>query len=288
MHMDSRLREKAPKRLDAIAAEFVKQFFLRLSMPTGTKCVIEDEWDGQAIDLREFCKERFVIASVSKKFKINGCSFSVTHTQCRARVAKRHEVLLCADERVVRPFELPLSCTTTRAPLKVDGNPFFYVAFVSGDVLNQRVTDDRLGFSLPEHNEPDSEAGSLPFSPNEQLPSLEAIGAKVAEAAQQFLQSVLDPLREAHRKRIEDFCKYNFVLRPIRTHEMASLMLIPVGLPEEDFERAVWGVYHKWKSDIRSRFKKMAETVRQNASALSEYREKYGEILRDLSEMAFH
>ena len=288
MEMEPRLRDKTAKRLDAIAAEFVKHFFKRLSMPGGTRCVIEDEWDGQKIDLRQFCNDRFVLASEVEPIKINGHQFSVTHTRCRTRVASRHEVLLCAKERVVRPVDLPLSCTTTRAALKVDGSQFFYVAFVSGDILNQKVSDDRLGFSLPERDAPESEEVGMLFPLNEQLPSLEAIAAKVAESAQKFLQSVLDPLREAHRTRIEAFCKRNVVFRPILKHRREKLMNIPVGLPDEEFERAVWNVYHEWKSDIRSRFKKMAETVRLNAAALVEYRTRYSEILRDLSEMAFH
>ncbi len=288
LNFEPRLQDKAPKRLDAIAAEFVRHFFKRLSMPGGAACLIEDEWDKQTIDLRNFCRERFVIATESEPLEIDGHSFSIVHTRCRARVARRHEVLLCANGRVVCPFDLPTSCTTTKESLKTNGIPFFYVAFVSGEILNQKVTDDRLSFSLPINEDQDPQQQTLPFSTEGQLPLLSTIVNKVAKSAQRFLKSDLDPLLDAHRQRIEEFCTKNVLFRPVLKHRREKLMLIPVGLPDDEFERAVWSVYHEWKSDIRSRFKKMADSVRQNAEALRDYRALYGDILRELSEMAFH
>ena len=69
---------------------------------------------------------------------------------------------------------------------------------------------------------------------------------------------------------------------------MDQLMNISFGLSEREFEKEVWGIYHQWKGEVRRRFGEMAKTVRENTDELREYREGYREILRDVSQVAFH
>lgn len=281
--IDQRFVEKFPKRLETIAGRLVVHFFRRLSRDDGPVCTLTDDWDDSQIDLRRFCRENFILEQRSEPIEILARPYTVTHVRAQRRVVDRHEVLFCGNGRVVCSKELPSTYSITRDPLKVNGDEFFYAAFLESPVLDKATRTDRLSLALDEDDSnrlPDPDAGDSP--------SIQKLVAEVGERAREFLKDVLDPLEAGHKNRIEEYCKHNVVFRPLLKHKMDALLKIPVGLPDDDFAQAISRVYHIWKADIRSRFQKMAKTVRENTDELQVYREGYQEILRDLSELAFH
>ena len=273
--------ESFPKKLDTIAARLAVHFFHRLSRDVGPTCTLEDDWNSEVIDLRKFCQEKLILRQESETIKILGKPYNVTHVRAQTRVMERHEVLFCGNGRVVCSKELPSTYCFTRESLKLNNQDFFYAAFIESPVLDEATRMDRLSLKLN-----DDDTDQLPNIDDN--PSIQLILAEVGFRARNFLNDVLDPLQEAHEKRINEFCKQNVVFRPILKHKRDALLKIPVGLPDDEFAQAISRVYHDFKSEVRNRFKKMARTVRENTEDLNVYREKYREMLRNLSELNFH
>ncbi len=281
----SRLRDKAPKALDAIARQIAEHFFKRLSVGSQACLVLRDEWSRRDIDLRTFCNEEMVLEKSEVALTVGTHVLQVTHTKCRIRVADKHQVHLCADNRVASSYPLSTIHLPTKGSLANGDNKYFYVAFVEGDILNREATQDRLGFTLPD--QANVEQAELPYSEDQPV-SIEEIIHAVGVAAKEFLKADIDPLREKHKERIEKFCNSGVIYRPLLSQRMDQLMLIPMNLPDAEFEQSIWRVYHDWKSDVRQRFNQMAKTVQENISDLNIYRDSYRVALRDLNQMAMH
>jgi len=281
-----RLRRKAPKALDAIARQIAEHFFKRLSVGSQISIHLKDDWDGRAIDLRKFCNEEMVIDKAEASLEIGTHVFRVTHTKCRTRVSDKHQVHLCANNRVVTSHALNTFHLPAKGALACGEDKYFYVAFVEGDILDSEATQDRLGFTLPHEEEGDRE-GELKLG-DDALPSIEKIVTAVGGAAKEFLKTDIDPLLKQHRERIEVFCRSDVVYLPLLKHRMDKLMLIPINLTDSEFEQAIWKIYHEWKFDVRQKFNQMAKTIRDNVQDFRIYREGYREALRDLNQMAMH
>lgn len=280
----SHLRRQCPKHMDAIARHIVQHFFSRFSSSKGILCVLEDEWDGTNRDLRKFCHDEFLLEQTEDSLSVGSHAIQVKHTRCRTGAVNQHQVMFLVDGRVVTTKELPPRFTATKKSLTKGAEKFFYVAFISGDVI--KATEDRLTLTLPE-DESDVSRSLLADDPDA-LPTKQEVVNAVGKVAKQFLESVLRPLEDEHRKRIEDFCRRSFAFRPLLTQRIDTLLEIPIGLADDEFEQAVRQVYHQWKSALRSEFNQMAKTVRENVKAWEEHRDRYREVLQSVGEMAMH
>ncbi|QDS88751.1 Histidine kinase-, DNA gyrase B-, and HSP90-like ATPase [Rosistilla ulvae] len=280
-HFEQKYRKKAPKHLDAITRSFVQHFFQRFSVDDGISCEITDKWDDREIDLHRFCSEEFMIRKQEQTIQINGHDLSITHSKCKTRVADKHEVMLCANGRVVTQHDVPKGILPTKKKLDSAQGGYFYVAFVNGFVLDSNANPDRLGFAL----EDVSEDGDL--FPDD-LPTIQMIVDEVSKAGREFLASDIDPLEAEHRKRIIEYCNKKLPYMPLLTHRIEHLMQIPFGLSEREFDKEVWSIYSDWKGDIRKRFRQMSKTVRENTDQLREFTEGYREIIRDMGQMAVY
>ena len=278
------LKNKCPKNVQTIARHIVEHFFSRFSSKERITCLLEDEWDAAEIDLYKFCQDEFLLEQSADSFLVGNHQIQVNHTRCKTGAVKQHQVVFVADGRVVTSKELPPRFTATRKALTKGADRFFYVAFVSGDVI--QATENRLGITLPD--EGNDESRTLLEDDPDAPPTKQEVVNAAGRAAKEFLESVLRPLQEEHRDRINEFCKRNFAFRPLLTQRMDTLLEISIGVPDEEFEQAVRQIYHQWKSDVRSDFNQMAKTIRENVEAWNEHRDRYREVLESVSEMAMH
>ncbi len=281
---DFRLRKRAPKSLHAIAKQIVTHFFKRFSVKSNIACKVIDEWNGVSLDLEKFCREEFLISRKRVPIRVGSYPLTVTHTKCRASVVDKHQIMLCANGRVVSIYDVPASRMAIKNRLHTNSEAYFYVGMVEGELLDARNTDNRLGFSLNEHDEPDL----LPGTDEDDEPSIARILDTVGKAAKKFLKGDIDPLEAAHRQRIIEYCTSHVVFRPLLRQKMDELMQIPLGLPEADFEKSVWRIYYRWKEDIRDRFKAMTKSVRDHNDAWEKYRDSYRHALRELNQLALY
>lgn len=280
---DHRFCDCFPKKLETLAGYFVVHFFRRLSRPEGTECFLCDDWDGSEIDLRSYCRDKFILKQASEQISILGRDYQVTHVRAHKRTANHHDVLFCGNGRVVCAKELPNTFCVTRDALSSEGTEFYYAAFVESEVLDQATRTDRMSLNLEE-----KESEDQLYPENGDSPSLNKLVNEIGARARMYLHDVLGPLEGNHKRRVVEYCKKNVVYRPLLKHRMDPLLNIQVGLSEEEFEAAVSRIYFEWKSDVRARFRQMARTVQQNTAELGEWRTGYQEILSTMSELAFH
>ncbi|MCM2375081.1 ATP-binding protein [Aporhodopirellula aestuarii] len=280
-HFEGFYCRKAPKLPDAIARQFAVHFFQRLSVDDGITCLLIDEWDSSTLNLHEFCKTEFMLRKEDQTLTVNGHDLTVTHSKCKTRVAEKHQIMLCANGRVVKPFDVPAGVLPTRKKLNSPQGGYFYIGFVCAPLLDENATQDRLGFALEETLD------STELLPDD-APSLQHIVDAVSNAGRDFLASDIDPLEAEHRKRVYEYCDEKLLYRPLLSNRMEQMMAMPFGLSDREFAKEIWSIYSEWKGDIRKRFNAMAKTVRENTDKLRDFTDQYREILRDMSQMAFY
>ncbi len=228
-NFEPRYSKKAPKALDAIARSFVVHFFQRFSVSAGSQCLIVDDWDDTKLNLNQFCHSEFMLKKLDEPISIGSYPLMITHTKCKTRVADKHQIMLCANGRVVRTVDLPKDALPTKKKLDSGDGGYFYVAFVNGSVLDEHANQDRLGFALEEAT------GETVFE--DDLPSIQQIAEAVGAAGRKFLAADIDPLEEEHRQRVIKYCTDNIAYRPLIKNRMEQLMTISFGSLSESLRK---------------------------------------------------
>lgn len=279
-------RSAFPRNADGLARRIVKHFFKRLSMSDLIKCIVIDSWKNESIDVGKMCREEFILQQESVPILYLGQQYRLTHVRVKSSAAKRHELLICGQTRVVVERDLGSKFIFQKRPINADDGSCFYAGFLEGEVLERALREDRLSFNLPEREEDDD--GQLGFEMNPEKPSIESLMDLVGDSAELFLKSFAEPIRDDRKKRIEEFCRRNPVYRPLLSHRLSELMRIPSHLTDQQFSEEVGAIYHRWKAETKANFATLTKSVRQNKEALANYSATYRKALRDLNELAFH
>ena len=274
-----------PKSADAFARRLIRHFFKRLSLQKESSVFITDTWTGDRIDVVKLCREEFMLEQKVESIKILNREYSLTHVRLKKNAGKRHEMLLCGQERLVKARDLGPSLSWLRRAIPADEGAFFYAGFLEGKVLDASLQEERLSFNLPDSIE--SEEGELDFGEDPDRPSLERLVHDVAKSAKRFLSDHVAQLEEEHWKRIREFCRNNPVYRPLLTSRKKELLAIPENATTDAFSEAIGAIYHRWKSDTKLRFKRLSKTVRSNLETQEAYLAEYRKTLRDINELAF-
>ncbi|AMV35709.1 hypothetical protein VN12_26690 [Pirellula sp. SH-Sr6A] len=278
------LREKCPKNISAVANQIALHFFKRLSISGGIRCELHDAFDGQIIDLHTFFREEMLLSDKRSRFTLRNEEFVVTQTKCKTKAANRHQIMLCANGRVVSTHAVPAGFIQSKAKLDDGNDQFFYVALVESQLLDSNCSNDRTRFLLDEEDDDVNSPSLLESS----TPSISSILTEVGKLCKKFLRKEVAPLEVIHQRRIEELCRSNMNFKPLLKQKQKELFELPYDLSDSELEKSVWRIYSQWKYEIRTRFSSMTKSVRDNNNKWMEYRDRYRSTLHELSQMAMH
>ncbi len=142
-------KDECPRQLDIIAQRLIGHFLPLFLDPNGPALSLADAI-GPPIDLRTFFRDNFQAFATERSFSIDGQAFTLSGFRLRGALADHHELVYAAHFREVIMERLSRFLPNLRNKLSEADNPgFYYLAFVQGQLLDEKVNNERTDFSIP-------------------------------------------------------------------------------------------------------------------------------------------
>lgn len=230
-----RYRAACPKLLDAIARrtiEHVMEYFL---LKTAPQIVISEAHDDREIDLHQLVEQQLSPQVEEQKLTVKGEVFDLRHVLIRAPADTPHRMHYCAHERVVEEDNLQKLIPHLETTLPgADGEGRIHAGYVTGRLLDERVDEERTGFTIDSR-------GEIPF---EGGPAREDITEAAIEAAKEYLAPRTAEVREKVVQRVQQMVETNQPrYRPVLKHRLAQVAELSSNLSDElthEFGDPLW------------------------------------------------
>lgn len=278
---------KTPKSLEGIATALLEHILWYFIRDEGVPQIrlLEAE-GGEPIDLGELLEQHMHKSAETQKFVVKENEFWVTHCKIRASKNKGHALGYCAAGRLVKEEHLKGKLPGLNASISDADGEFLYAAFITGDFLNERVFEMRVGFNIDEEIEGLFAKTEITFKD---------IREAVLPLSKAFLGDALTENLAAGTDRLDDYvAKVAPGYRPILTHIPAEELAIDPAITDKDLDlllhRHTYQVEQKLKSDGHDLMKpKVGESEDDYTKRLDQYLEIADDLkASDLAKYVMH
>lgn len=191
--------DECPRQLDIIAQRLIGHFLPLFLDAAGPTLTLADS--AEQIDLRAFFRDNFQAFATERTFTLGGHTFTLSGFRLRGALADHHELVYAAHFREVITERLAKFLPNLKSKLNdPDNASFYYLAFVQGQFLNDKVNSERTDFSIRrETAAADRDAGSsgaegaAPELFADEI-SLKSIREGALEAVSEDLKSFMDEI----------------------------------------------------------------------------------------------
>lgn len=272
MGFDESFRKQVPTKGESIAnqlLEHVLWYFVRNEdVP---KILVEDS--GEIIDLDALYDQHMHASAYHETITIRDYSFDLTHIKFRASVNKKHQLALCAANRLVKEESIQGKLPGLYGKISDTSGEFTYTCYVSSDYLNDHVRSERTSFDIAEDVED---------MLNEV--SFKDIRDAVLERTKEYLQDVLAENVSAGRKRVDDFINNHAPrYRPIANYVSEELLIVD---PEKSDKELELHLHAQWYEVERQLVNEGHDIMQpQNEEHIEEYKERLSEYLRKAEDL---
>lgn len=269
---DEDFRKQVPAKGLSIAnqlLEHVLWYFVRQS--SAPKILVEDE--DEVFDLDTLLEEHMHASAFNETIIIRDFSFDLTHFKFRASVNKKHQLALCAANRLVKEESIQGKVPGLYGKISDSSGEFIYTCYVSSDYLNEHVRSERTSFDIAE--DVDDLLGEVTFKDIR-----EAVLARTKE----YLQDVLTENISAGRQRVDDFINNHAPrYRPIANYIAEELLIVD---PEKSDKELELHLHAQWY-EVERQLVSEGHDIMQPKSEdhLEEYKERLGDYLRKAEDL---
>lgn len=222
----------------------------------------------------------------TQKFIVKNNEFWVTHCKIRASKNKGHALGYCAAGRLVKEEHLKGKLPGLNTSISDADGEFSYAAYITGDFLNDRVFEMRVGFNIDEEMEGLFAETEITFKD---------IREAVLPLAKVFLGDALVENLAAGADRLDDYvAKVAPGYRPILAHIPAEDLAIDPAISDKDLDlllhRHTYQVEQKLKSNGHDLMEPMAgESEADYTKRLDHYLEMADDLkASDLAKYVMH
>jgi hypothetical protein len=193
-------REECPRQLDIIAQRLIGHFLPLFLDPDGPALTLADA--AEKIDLRAFFRDNFQTFATERTFVVGGHTFTLSGFRLGGALADHHELVYAAHFREVTTERLAKFLPNLKNKLsEPEEAGFFYLAFVQGNFLNDKVNSERTDFSIPREATAAADRGEPGLNPDGAAPelfaddiSLKAIRDGALATVSEDLKSFMDEI----------------------------------------------------------------------------------------------
>ncbi|EPP7628371.1 ATP-binding protein [Providencia rettgeri] len=272
INFDENFRKHVPSRGQSIAnqlLEHVLWYFVRQG--SAPKIFLEDL--GEIFDLDNLLEEHMHASAFIETIIIRDHHFDLTHIKFRASVNKKHQLALCAANRLVKEESIQGKLPGLYAKISDSSGEFTYTCYVSSEYLNQHVRSERTSFDITEDVE--DMLNEVTFKDIR-----EAILARTKE----YLQDVLTENVSAGKVRVDDFIDNHAPrYRPITNYVPEDLLIVD---PEKSDKELELHLHSQWYEIERQLVSEGHDIMQpQNKEHVEEYRERLSEYLRKAGDL---
>lgn len=272
LDFDENFRKQVPAKGQSIAnqlLEHVLWYFVRQG--SAPKILLEDT--DQVFDLDLLLQEHMHASAFLETVTIRDHQFELTHIKFRASVNKKHQLALCAANRLVKEESIQGKIPGLYGKISDVSGEFTYTCYISSDYLNQHVRSERTSFDIAEDVED---------MINEV--SFKDIREAVLIRTKEYLQDVLAENVSAGRKRVDDFINNHAPrYRPIANYVAEELLIVD---PEKSDKELELHLHAQWYEVERQLVNEGHDIMLpQNKEHVEEYKERLGDYLRKAGDL---
>ena len=224
---NKRYASETNKTLDKIAAGLLEHclwYFIRAeSVP---KITVND--GPKSTDLADLFDAYMHTASSREKLEIKEHGFEITHVKIRVARNKPHTLGYCVSGWLVKEENLNGMIPGLYKAITDNDSQFTYMAYLTGEYLDQNVSSERFNFNIPETAEGLFEGYEI---------SYDDIRAAVLPRIAKYLEECLQEVLSEGREKLEDFVstkapKY----RPLLSHIPPERLAVDPNISEKELD----------------------------------------------------
>lgn len=267
LDFDENFRKQVPAKGQSIAnqlLEHVLWYFVRQG--SAPKILLEDA--DEVFDLDLLLQEHMHASAFLETITIRGYQFELTHIKFRASVNKKHQLALCAANRLVKEESIQGKIPGLYGKISDVSGEFTYTCYISSDYLNQHVRSERTSFDIAEDVED---------MLNEV--SFKDIREAVLIRTKEYLQDVLAENVSAGRRRVDDFINNHAPrYRPIANYVAEEFLIVDPEKSDKELELHLHAQWYEVERQLVSEGHDIM--LPQNKEHVEEYKERLGDYLR--------
>lgn len=172
-------------------------------------------------------------STLSESIEIYNETFDLTHIKFRASANKKHQLALCAANRLVKEESIQGKIPGLYAKIIDESGEFIYTCYISSNYLNDRVRSERTSFDILE--DANDIFDEITFK---------HIREKVLDRTKEYLKDVLAENISAGEKRVEEFINTQAPrYRPIVNYINKEQLIVDPEKSDKDLElhlHALW------------------------------------------------
>jgi hypothetical protein len=276
----SRIKDEYQKHLDftlhSVASEIVAHFKLYFIRNQAPKIIVRNQ-NNIEFNLTTIFNTEFKSDVLETPFEIEGENFQLYLTKSLKN--QSHKINFCAHNRsVIREGLYSKIVDLGRKPIAdTDGSKFYYQAYVVGDLLDEHVDTERIGFNFPDGNDDDDDE-SFDMS----LAKLRRASIRgIEELLSDYLEQVRNIKVETYKPTIdEELPQYRGTL----THRKEEVSKLPPDLPKDKLDIELYKIESKWRLEVKEEKIKLLDE-NQDITNHDEYKERYEKFVSDFNEI---
>ncbi|UNH23923.1 ATP-binding protein [Moellerella wisconsensis] len=272
INFDENFRKQVPSIGLSIAnqlLEHVLWYFVRQG--SAPKILLEDL--GEIFDLDNLLEEHMHASAFIETITIRDHKFDLTHIKFRASVNKKHQLALCAANRLVKEESIQGKLPGLYAKISDSSGEFTYTCYVSSEYLNQHVRSERTSFDITEDVE--DMLNEVTFKD---------IREAILDRTKEYLQDVLTKNVSAGKVRVDDFIdKHAPRYRPIVNYVPEDLLIVDPEKSDKDLELHLHAQWYEVERQLVSEGHDIMQP--QNKEHVEEYKERLSEYLRKAGDL---
>lgn len=215
------------KSLDKIAFGLLEHCLWYFIRTEGVPHIMVSDDEG-AIDLIDLFDKHMHSSSSNEKIKIKKQIFKITHVKVSAERNKQHTIGYCASGRLVKEESLNKKIPGLYNVISDDSGQFTYMAYLTGDYLDNCVSNERVAFNIQEKSDDLFEDTEISFSD---------IRNAVFPLVSDYLKTSLDELLTKGRDRVQNYVstkapKY----RPLLNYISKEKLSVDPNISEKDLD----------------------------------------------------
>lgn len=265
-------RKQVPAKGLSIANQLLEHilwYFVRQG--SAPKILVEDA--GDVFDLDDLLEEHMHASAYIETITIREHAFDLTHIKFRASVNKKHQLALCAANRLVKEESIQGKLPGLYGKVSDSSGEFTYTCYVSSEYLNEHVRSERTSFDILEDVEDIlSEV------------SFKEIREAVLTRTKEYLCDVLTENMSAGRRRVDDFINDHAPrYRPIINYISQELLIIDPEKSDKELELHLHAQWYEVERQLVSEGHDIMQP--QNQEHIEEYKERLGEYLKKAEDL---
>ncbi|WP_204353799.1 hypothetical protein [Cronobacter sakazakii] len=218
-------------------------------------------------------EEHMHASAFLETIKIRDYAFDLTHIKFRASVNKKHQLALCAANRLVKEESIQGKIPGLYDKISDESGEFTYTCYVSSGYLDERVRSERTSFDIAENVED---------MLNEV--SFKDIRDAVLARTKEYLQDVLAEHVSAGRKRVDDFINSHAPrYRPIAHYVAEEQLIVDPEKSDKDLELHLHAQWYEVERQLVSEGHDIMQP--KNEEHVEEYKERLSEYLRKAEDL---